>query len=115
MSDKRGDHQRRVRQERHAAKEKEPPIQQATGDTSHNKRPRHTDGDWEKLLRDAEERGWSVTKGQNYYRCKCGCAEKRWVQVQLTASSSRSLINKRKQFERSQCWDADPETEDGGR
>lgn len=55
-------------------------------------------------MRDAEARNFGVTKGKRYYKALCGCPEKKWVQVQLTPSSSRSLINKRKQFESCECW-----------
>lgn len=111
MPDKGGNRQQRQRKERAVPPKAAAPKKKAVAATP-KRRPRHTDGDWEALLRDAEERGFVITKGQNYFKAKCGCAEKKWVSVQLTASSSRSLINKRKQFERCDCWHR-PETGEG--
>lgn len=69
------------------------------------KRVRHTDDDYETLLQDAEARAWSVLRDQGYFKCYCPCADRHYVGVKLTPSSSRSLINTRKQFERLPCWD----------
>jgi hypothetical protein len=118
MTDKGGARQGRDRQRR--AQRAKPARASSSGKAekpavASRRRPRHTDGEWEALLREAEARAWDVSKGKKYYRCKCGCPAKHWIQVQLTPSSSRSLINKRKQFERSSCWNAHTETKDEGR
>jgi hypothetical protein len=67
-------------------------------------RQRHPDQDYERLLRDAEARGWRVSRGKGYFKALCGCPDKHWVSVVLTPSGSRTLVNTRKRFERSACW-----------
>lgn len=67
-------------------------------------RDRHSKPDFEKLLREAEAKGWRVSRDNRYFKCLCPCAEKHWVKVVLSPSSSRSLINTRKEFERKSCW-----------
>jgi hypothetical protein len=68
-------------------------------------RPRHQKSDFEALLREAESRGWRVSRNKGYFKCYCGCAEKHHVRVVLTPSSSRTLLNTRKAFERARCWE----------
>lgn len=67
-------------------------------------RDRHPKQDYESLLREAEQRGWRITRGKGYFRCLCPCADKHWVRVVLTPSGSRTLLNTRKDFERCSCW-----------
>lgn len=66
-------------------------------------RDRHTDKDWEDLLRKAEDHGWVFNRDNGYVKGNCGCSKK-WTSIPLTASSSRSLINKRKKMESCPCW-----------
>lgn len=68
------------------------------------KRARHNDTDYEKLLRAAEEREWSIIKDDGYFKCYCPCADKHYVSVVLTASSSRTLKNTKAKFEGKSCW-----------
>lgn len=72
--------------------------------SSRPQRPRHADKDFEKLLKEAERRGWRVTRRKRYFRAlcpeRCMCSPC----VVLTPSSSRTLINTRKAFERCCGW-----------
>ena len=67
-------------------------------------RDRHTDPDFEALLCEAEGRNWKVWRDDGYFKCRCACADKHYVGVVLTPSSSRTLMNTRKKFEGKSCW-----------
>ena len=67
-------------------------------------RDRHPKQEYEKLLREAEARGWRVNRDKLYFKCLCPCAEKHWVKVVLTPSGGRTLMNTKKKFERKPCW-----------
>lgn len=58
------------------------------------------------LLKVVEDHGWSVThrKGGNYYKCLCPCGEHKET-VHSTPSDPHYALNKRKQFERAECWE----------
>lgn len=49
-------------------------------------RQRHTNPDSEKLLYEAEKRGWRVERGKRYFKVLCPCADKDWIRVVLTPS-----------------------------
>lgn len=68
------------------------------------KRDRHTDPGYEKLLQDAEKRDWIVWRDDGYFKCLCPCADEHWVGVVLTPSGGRTFMNTRKKFERTPCW-----------
>ncbi|MQA85065.1 MAG: hypothetical protein GEV03_10690 [Streptosporangiales bacterium] len=45
-------------------------------------RPRHPVKELERLLREAELRGWRAEGGRNYFRLRCPCGNhQRWVLV----------------------------------
>jgi len=67
-------------------------------------RPTHPRKEWERLLREAEDRGWRVDKGAGYFKCKCPADDKCFVSIPLTPSGSRTLINRRKVLERCVGW-----------
>jgi hypothetical protein len=69
-----------------------------------SKRPRHPKKELEQLLRDVESHGWTVAKGQGYYRARCPCgAHQR--SVQLSPSNPLAERNLRAWFTRQTCWD----------
>ena len=68
-------------------------------------RDRHREHEYESLLREAEGRGWRVSRGKGYFKCYCPCVEKHHVRVVLTPSGIRTLMNTRKNFERASCWE----------
>ncbi len=68
------------------------------------KRPRHRKKDFEKLLREAERRGWRIRRRKGYFRIRCPEPCKCSPCVVLTPSSSRTLLNTRKAFERCTGW-----------
>jgi hypothetical protein len=68
------------------------------------RRQRHPKKEWEALLREAEKRGWRVHRQQGYFKVYCPCADKHKTCIPLTPSVSKTLVNKRKWFERQPCW-----------
>lgn len=48
-------------------------------------RPRHPKKDIEAVLREAESRGWVVSKGKTYYKALCTCPAKHMkLSIKLT-------------------------------
>jgi hypothetical protein len=103
MPDKGGERQKRDRAEREAQARKAPATKSESGNTP-AKRPQHQDTDYEHLLREAERRNWRISKDGGYFKCLCPCADRHWVSVVLTPGKQRTLINTRKNFERTKCW-----------
>jgi len=98
----------RARRAKSAAKKAKARKTKAAAKKKQATRTRHNDPDYEKLLRAAEKRGWNVLKDAGYFKCYCPCAEKHFVSVVLTASSSRTLVNTRSKFEGKSCWKDKP-------
>lgn len=67
-------------------------------------RPRHPDKDLERLLRDFEKQGWSVTKRKRYFNVYCPCEGKHKRGVHLTPSDSNYELNVRKWLQRQPCY-----------
>jgi hypothetical protein len=68
-------------------------------------RPRHPVKELEAVLREAESRGWRVTKGKLYFKLLCPCAKKHIKTVHLTPSSSKYEINLRNFLSHYTCWE----------
>lgn len=66
-------------------------------------RPRHPEKDLEATLREAERKGWKVTKGKKYYRMRCACGiHQRTVHVSPSDPNyRRSLVG---WLNRTGCW-----------
>lgn len=62
-------------------------------------RKRHQRKDWETLLTEYEDKGWTIEKGKKHYKAKCPAGDC-LVIIQSTPSSSRSLQNKRSEMGR---------------
>lgn len=69
-------------------------------------RSRHPDKDLEALLKEAESKGWQVTKSKRYYkiRCKCGSPTHKRT-VHLTPSDPNYERNLRGWLKRTGCWE----------
>jgi hypothetical protein len=70
-------------------------------------RPRHPDKDLEKVLKAAEQQGWTVTKRpRGYFKIYCPCADKHLKTVHLTPGSAylRNLLG---ELRRNTCWKED--------
>lgn len=73
-------------------------------------RPKHPDKKLERLLKEAEEQGWMVTKRPRGYfkmkcpKCPCGA---HWTMVHLTPSQHYER-NKRYWLVRETCWKGAP-------
>lgn len=68
------------------------------------RRPRHPVKEFERLLRDAEERGWRIKRHKGYFRALCPEPCECSRSVALTPSGSRTLLNTRKKLERCVGW-----------
>ncbi|MXW61269.1 MAG: hypothetical protein F4Y27_01370 [Acidimicrobiaceae bacterium] len=68
------------------------------------RRSRHPAKDFEALLRAAEKQGWRVKRGKGYFRALCSESCECSLSIVLTPSSSRTLVNTRKRFERCSGW-----------
>lgn len=66
-------------------------------------RPKHPVKELESLLREAEDKGWRVSRGKRYYRLYCPCGE-HMKTMHLTPSDPRYRLNFRKWLERQPCW-----------
>ena len=67
-------------------------------------RPKHPRKELETIIREAEARGWGVTKGKGYFRMLCPCGQhKKWVA--LTPSDPRYGTNLGKWLARQSCWE----------
>ena len=69
-------------------------------------RPRHPDKDIEKLLKRAELRGWTFTRGTRYFKGWCPCGQ-HVKTVHLTPNRTY-LVNLRHWFARLECWKEGP-------
>jgi hypothetical protein len=81
-------------------------------------RPRHPDKDLERILKEAEDRGWRVERGKRYYKIYCPCPEMHKKSVHLTPSDPGYRRNLLGQLGRATCWcresDEKPEGETRG-
>ncbi|MFW6087154.1 MAG: hypothetical protein ACODAG_08120 [Myxococcota bacterium] len=68
------------------------------------RRPRHPKPDLEQLLRDAEERGWRITKKGKYYKALCPCPAKCMETVHLSPSDPKYATNKRNKMSKCEHW-----------
>lgn len=68
------------------------------------RRPRHPRKELEELLRNAERRGWKVSKGRKYFKMKCPCGI-HIKTVHLTPSDPRYLRNTLSLLARETCWE----------
>jgi len=67
-------------------------------------RPKHPRKELEAVIREAEARGWRVSKGKGYFRMLCPCGKhKKWVA--LTPSDPRYGTNLGKWLARQSCWE----------
>lgn len=70
-------------------------------------RPRHPVPDLERLLCDAEVRGWRVERGKKYFKAYCPCPLKCRETVHLTPSDPRYARNKRNKMSKCPGWEGD--------
>ena len=63
-------------------------------------RPRHTNQDYESLLREAEDRGWRVKKMKKHFLALCPCDCQCVVTVGSTPSDRRGIKNTRAKINR---------------
>lgn len=68
-------------------------------------RPKHPIKELEALLREAEAKGWRVTKGRKYYALWCSCPGKHWKTVHLTPSDINYERHLRGKLKRDTCWE----------
>lgn len=69
-------------------------------------RPKHPNKDLEKLLREAEDKGWRIEKRPNrYFKMKCPCDKLHIKTVKLTPSNPYYELHLRGQLKRATCWD----------
>jgi len=66
-------------------------------------RSRHQDKDIEKFIRSIEDRGWTVSRKNSYFKAKCGCG-KHLKTIHLTPSGGSYLRDLKGWFNRTQCW-----------
>lgn len=67
-------------------------------------RPRHPNKELERLLTEAEAKGWRIAKGKRYYRMRCPCgSHQTWIH--LTPSDPNHERNKRAWLARTGCWE----------
>ena len=67
-------------------------------------RPKHPRKDLEAVLREAEGKGWRVTKGKGYYKMLCPCGRHQ-KSVHLTPSDPDYRRHLLGQLRRATCWD----------
>ncbi len=70
-------------------------------------RPIHQVKELEAILREAERKGWRVTKGKLYFKMWCPCPAKHWKTVKLTPSGANYRKNLLGQLGRATCWDSE--------
>jgi hypothetical protein len=69
-------------------------------------RPRHRRKELEALLREAEQKGWTVSGGGNkHFKMKCGESCKCMITVATTPSNPNYPRNLTKQLGRATCWE----------
>lgn len=67
-------------------------------------RARHGDKDLEAVLREAERKGWLVTKGKRYFMMWCPNPCKCKKSVKLTPSGNNYRRNLLGELRRKTCW-----------
>lgn len=67
-------------------------------------RPRHQSKELEAVLREAERKGWRITKGK-YYMMWCPCPKKHKKTVKLTPSGANYTRDLLAQLRRATCWE----------
>lgn len=72
-------------------------------------RPRHPIKELEEVLKEAESKGWEVSKDKKYFKMKCPCGD-HLKSVHLTPSNPNYKRNLLGQLGRATCWDDDEET-----
>jgi hypothetical protein len=66
--------------------------------------PKHPDKEIRALLREAEEKGWKITKARRYWKLWCPNECKCFKTVKTTPSDPDYLKNLRGQLNRATCW-----------
>lgn len=69
------------------------------------RRPKHQKPALEAILKQAERRGWRVTRGKRYYKMYCPCERKCKKTVKLSPSDPNYQINLLGELKRSTCWE----------
>jgi hypothetical protein len=67
-------------------------------------RPRHTIKELEAVLKEAEDKGWRVTKDMKYFKMWCPCKDKHRKTVHLSPSDKNYERNLRAELGRRTCW-----------
>lgn len=69
-------------------------------------RPKHPIKELERILREAEAKGWLVEKRPNrYFKMKCPCEGRHIKTVKLSPSNPYYERQLRGQLSRATCWD----------
>lgn len=69
-------------------------------------RPKHPKPSLERVLREAEAKGWRVTKRPNrYFKMKCPCDLRHIKTVKLSPSNPYYERQLRGELSRKTCWD----------
>jgi hypothetical protein len=58
-----------------------------------------------RLLKDAEARGWTVSKDKKYFKAKCDCPSKCYETIHLTPSDPNYGKNKRNKMAKCENWE----------
>jgi hypothetical protein len=69
-------------------------------------RPRHGDKSTERLLQEAERKGWRVVKPGGHFKMYCPCPDKHLKTVSSTPSDPNYLRNLLGELRRKTCWEA---------
>ncbi len=69
-------------------------------------RPKHQVKELEDLLKEAEDKGWTVTRRKRYFSMRCPCG-KHQRGVHLTPSDPNYERNARGWLKRTGCWNGD--------
>lgn len=67
-------------------------------------RTRHPISALEGVLREAEQKGWTVRKGKKYFKMYCPCRNKHLKTVHLAPSDPTYERNLRGVLRRDTCW-----------
>lgn len=62
------------------------------------------------IRKEAERRGWRVTKGKRYWKMYCPCRQKHKKTMALTPSDPNYVKNLLGQLNRATCWKEGAET-----
>lgn len=68
-------------------------------------RPKHPIKELEAVLKEAEGKGWLVTKGKKYFMMWCSCAKKHKKSLKLTPSTRTYKKNLMGELRRATCWE----------